>query len=159
MHTGAFARHATSAAIELCIHLEEAVMKDGNSSLDKVSDHMVREVVKIDAWHPVAHARQLMLTHSFSFLPVRLNGGWVLISEMSLASFLHEMRSARLAMSIQDAADLVPNLVCSAKEIRPDAKVSALLKAPIGDHGRIWLVTETDGSDRLLGILTPFELM
>lgn len=159
MHTGAFARHATSAAIELCIHLEEAVMKDGDSSLDKVSDLMVREVVKLEAWHPVAHARQLMLTHSFSFLPVRLGGEWKLISEMSLACFLQTSRSERLAMSIEDAASKASSLVCDAKEIRADTKISDLFGQSIGNHGRIWLVTEADGSDRLLGILTPFELM
>lgn len=159
MHTGAFARHATSAAIELCIHLEEAVMKEGGSCLDTVSDHMVREVVKVEAWHPVAHARQLMLTHSFSFLPVRLGGGWKLISEMSLACFLQTKRSDRLAMSIEDAASEASSLVCDAKEIRADTKISDLFGQSIGNHGRIWLVTEADGSDRLLGILTPFELM
>ena len=159
MHAGVFARHATSVAIELCIHLEEAVMRESDSSLNKVSDLMVREVVSVEAWHPVAHARQLMLTHSFSFLPVLLDGKWKLISEMSVAWFLQKNRQDRLAMSIQVAAEAEPYLLCSAKEIRPDAEISELLGLPIADHGRIWLVTDTEGSDRLLGVLTPFELM
>lgn len=163
MHTGAYARHATSAAIELCIHLEEALMTSNGSDLYTAEDYMVREVVIVEEWHLVAHARQLMLTHSFSFLPVRLDGKWNLISEVSIARFLSQDRKKRLAMSIKDAAGAESALLCSAEEIRPQNDVSTLLQPlpgkPIANHGRIWLVTEADGSDRLLGILTPFELM
>lgn len=163
MHTGAYARHAASAAIELCIHLEEALMTSNGSDLYAAEDYMVREVVVVEEWHLVAHARQLMLTHSFSFLPVRLNGKWKLISEMSIARFLMQHRKKRLAMSIGEAACVDGALLCSANEIRPQKEVSELFRLPsgesIGNHGRFWLVTEADGSDRLLGILTPFELM
>ena len=160
MHTGAYARHATSAAIELCIYLEEALMANNGSDLNSAADYMVREVV-VEEWHLVAHARQMMLMHSFSFLPIRLNGHWKLISEMSVARFLRQQadRANRLAMPIIDAERIESSLVCDAVEIRPDMEISNLYDAPIGDHGRLWLVTETDGSERLLGVLTPFELM
>lgn len=159
MHTGAYARHATSAAIELCIHLEEALMANNGSDLNSAADYMVREVVVVEEWHLVAHARQMMLMHSFSFLPIRLNGHWKLISEMSVARFLRQNRKSRLAMSIIDAERIESSLVCDAAEIRPDMGISDLYDEPIGNHGRLWLVTETDGSERLLGVLTPFELM
>lgn len=117
----------------------------------------------VEEWHLVAHARQLMLTHSFSFLPIRLDGKWKLISEMSIARFLSQDRKKRLAMSIKEAAGAESALLCSAEEIRPKKEVSTLLQPSpdksIANHGRIWLVTGADGSDRLLGILTPFELM
>lgn len=164
MHTGAYARNATSAAIELCILLEEAVMNAGGVAMEHVEDFMVREVLKVEAWQPVAHARQLMLMHSFSFLPVRINNGWKLISEMSIASFLRSGisksdRNMRLAMSIADAVSIDSRLACSAKEIRPDTKISKLFDSPIESHGRLWLVTQAEDPDRLLGVLTPFELM
>jgi hypothetical protein len=159
MHTGAYARHATSAAIELCIYLEEALMANNGSHLNSAADYMVREVVVVEEWHLVAHARQMMLMHSFSFLPICLNGHWKLISEMSVARFLRQNRKNRLAMSIIDAERIDSSLVCDAVEIRPDMGISDLYDAPLGDHGRLWLVTETDGSERLLGVLTPFELM
>lgn len=164
MHTGAYARHATSAAVELCILLEEAVMTENQSKLKTVGDVMVREVISVEEWHPVAHARHLMLTHSFSFLPVRIDHGWKLISEMSIARFLQAASSSadrkkRLAKSIAGAVDVEASLVCAAKEVCPATEISTLFESPIQDHGRIWLVIETDGSDRLLGILTPFELM
>ena len=161
MHTGAYARHATSAAIELCIYLEEALMANNGSDLNSAADYMVREVVVVEEWHLVAHARQMMLMHSFSFLPIRLNGHWKLISEMSVARFLRQQadRANRLAMPIIDAERIESSLVCDAVEIRPDMGISDLYDAHIGDHGRLWLVTEIDGSERLLGVLTPFELM
>jgi hypothetical protein len=85
MHTGAYARHATQAAIELCIGLEEALMMDGKPN---VGDVMVKSPITVDSWQPVAHARQLMLMHSFSFLPVCLDNNWHLISELGLARYL-----------------------------------------------------------------------
>lgn len=94
MHMGAYARHATYAAIELCIHLEEAVMtgltvdsQEDNRPM-KVRDYMVKEVVSLEGWHPVAYARKLMLMHSFSFLPVLANGQWALVSELAIAKYL-----------------------------------------------------------------------
>ncbi len=134
-------------------------MANNGSDLNTAADYMVREVVVVEEWHLVAHARQMMLMHSFSFLPIRLNGRWKLISEMSVARFLRQDRANRLAMSIIDAERIESSLVCDAVEIRPDMEISNLYDASIGDHGRLWLVTETDGSERLLGVLTPFELM
>jgi CBS domain-containing protein len=79
MHTGVYARHATNAAIELCIGLEEALMVEQQIPREVVADFMVKAPVIVEPWQPVAHARQLMLMHSFSFLPVFL-GAWKLVS-------------------------------------------------------------------------------
>ena len=159
MHTGTYARHATSAAIALCIHLEEALMAVPTPKPSKVKDYMVREVVSVKSWQPVAHARQLMLTHSFSFLPVETKSGWKLLSEMSVASFLREHRPQRLAMSINDAVLQDSGFLGKAKEVRPDCEIADLFKTTFNDGARLWLITEADGSDRLLGVLSPFELM
>ncbi|MFZ2752831.1 MAG: hypothetical protein WAZ48_05235, partial [Lysobacteraceae bacterium] len=42
MHTGAYARHATSAAIALCIHLEKALMAVPIPKPNEVRDYMVK---------------------------------------------------------------------------------------------------------------------
>lgn len=161
MHTGAYARHATSAAIELCIHLEEAVMVAKMSKPEEAQDRMVRQVVTVEDWHPVAYARQLMLTHSFSFLPVRREGeSWKLLSEMSVARFLqHTQRSKRMAMPIRDAVGLDSAFLSEASQIRPKTKITNLYASSFKEGARLWLVTESDTSDRLLGVLSPFELM
>lgn len=88
MHSGVYARHATAAAIELCIGLEAALMKEQQMPRKSVQDFMVKSPVTVESWQPVALARQLMLTHSFSFLPVRVDGKWKLISESAMARYM-----------------------------------------------------------------------
>ena len=70
-------------------------------------------------------ARQLMLMHSFSFLPVRHRQKWFLLSELALAQFLNvrpsDARKLRLGMPIEEAVshvspqnlEEVPPGVCS----------------------------------------------
>lgn len=167
MHTGAYARHATEAAIELCIGLEEALMENGKPN---VGDVMVKSPITVEPWQPVAHARQLMLMHSFSFLPVRLDNTWHLISELGLARYLNvssRLKATRLGKSIDAAVADGMEL----KDVPPEAILHATdstnkaLSAVPGQHGpSLWLVVETicvDGKDqaRLAGVLSPFELM
>lgn len=166
MHTGAYARHATEAAIELCIGLEEALMTKNTTT---VGDVMVKSPITVEPWQPVAHARQLMLMHSFSLLPVRLKDKWHLISELGLARYLSDLdkKTERLGKSIDDAfADGM-----ELKEVPLEAILHATdptdkaLTAVPGQNGpSLWLVIETLCVDkkeqtRLAGVLSPFELM
>lgn len=182
MHTGAYARHATSAAIELCIHLEEAVMTSERTdsqediSSMKVRDYMVKEVVSLKEWHPVAYARKLMLTHSFSFLPVFVNNRWALVSELAIAQYLQvsltkdsqppekpsdarrEERSRRLALPIRTA--IGPNdpdfpkycepqllkLWESPVELEGDLEIKGLFKLIDASMPTLWLVLDKDPS-------------
>lgn len=154
MHTGAYARHATEAAIELCIGLEEALMADGTRT---VEDLMVKSPITVEPWQPVAHARQIMLTHSFSFLPVRINGAWSLVSELGLAKFLSTNKYARLGMTIEEAHQ---ELVISAELLSRKQLVDDVLRsAKIKDGPTLWLVVDEEHEGYLAGVLSPFELM
>lgn len=160
MHSGSYARHATAAAVELCIGLEEAVMNTSDA-LPTVADFMVKSPVSIEEWHPVAHARQLMLMHSFSFLPTLHDGRWKLLSEMAVVAFLQpKQRMARdeaLAQSIADAVDSGLKLL-PAKMLKPKTDIAALVsKASIRPVPTLWLIVEE--KNRLTGVLSPFELM
>lgn len=66
VHQGAYARILTDHAVDLTIILEDALM----SKCSKVSQFMVRDVVEAKLWQPVSYARQQMLKHSFSYLPI-----------------------------------------------------------------------------------------
>ncbi|MFZ2754257.1 MAG: hypothetical protein WAZ48_12515, partial [Lysobacteraceae bacterium] len=68
-------------------------------------------------------------------------------------------RTERLALSINDANMRSSGFLSKVKEIRPDSKIADLYEVPFENGARLWLVTEADGSDRLLGVLSPFELM
>lgn len=158
MHTGVYARHATTAAIELCIGLEEALMVEQQIRRETVADFMVKAPVIVEPWQPVAHARQLMLMHSFSYLPVYL-GSWQLVPDVSMARYLHRSpnRKGLLATSIEEAADSGLDLVI-ATVVEPTTNVTELLKQ--GNHDdtpMLWLVQDHHGG--LCGVLSPFELM
>ena len=158
MHTGVHARHATTAAIELCIGLEEAIMKEQQLSRRLVEDFMVKSPVFLETWQPVAHARQLMLMHSFSFLPVFL-GSWKLLSEAAMARYVQGGGNwvQLIAATIEDASRNGLKLV-DAKVVGLKDDVHTLLAEddPNTPH-MLWLVE--DENNRLCGVLSPFELM
>src|SRR5579872_6593819 len=75
VHQGAYARTITDHAVELSIILEDALMVQAT----KVSQFMVRSVVEAQLWHPVSYVRQQMLSHAFSYLPIRRADEWRLV--------------------------------------------------------------------------------
>lgn len=162
MHIGAYARHATEAAIELSIGLEEALMANFER---KVKDVMVKSPMTVEPWQPVAQARQLMLMHSFSFLPVRIGRSWWLVSEIGLAKFLgvnRDSKSDRLAKSIKDAKAAGMRLVRlrEADLLQVDTTIAEVLeRAKVQKGPTLWLVVDKQHPDHLAGVLSPFELM
>ncbi|WP_186251052.1 hypothetical protein [Burkholderia gladioli] len=161
-HSGVYARHVTAAAIELSIGLEEGVMREQEQARTKVKDFMVRGAVTVKPWQPVAYARQLMLTHSFTFLPVNIDGCWKLLSEVSMAKFLPrggDRRKKALACSIEEAATLGDGrlLLVDAQLVGPEDDVAELLQSVNPNGATLWLVE--DGHGGLDGVLSPFELM
>jgi hypothetical protein len=161
MHSGVYARHVTVAAIELCIGLEEALMTQQQIDRTKVKDFMVRGAVTVEPWHPVAYARQLMLMHSFTFLPVRIGEQWHLIPEVAMAKFLRaaQNRNAALGMPIENAAKLMEGAfeLIEAQIVSADDEVADLLATCDVAHPQLWVVT--DGHGGIAGVLSPFELM
>lgn len=160
MHSGVYARHATSAAIKLCIGLEEALMKEQQMPRTSVQDFMVKSPVTVDSWQPVALARQLMLTHSFSFLPVQVGGKWKLISESAMAKYLRQPEGSWKKLLASSIADAEPNGLVMTEAIVVDLaqNVTQLPERDgTGQEVRLWLVQ--DKAEHLCGVLSPFELM
>lgn len=162
MHIGAYARHATEAAIELCIGLEEALMAGVNST---VGNLMVTSPISVEQWQPIAHARQLMLMHSFSFLPVRLDDGWYLLSELGLAKYLvvkSDIKTKRLGQTIKESKSDGLKLikVPDEKLLNVNHRVDDLLsRANVENGSRLWLVVDDARKNHLAGVISPFELM
>jgi hypothetical protein len=166
MHTGVYARHAAAAGIELCIGLEEALMNTKETHMPRklVKDYMVKSPIVVESWQPVAYARQLMLTHSFSFLPVKL-GEWKLVSETAMARYIQfggkpgSDWAKLMGTSIEDAAGSGLKLL-EAQVVGLDDEVHKLLtdlSDPQAPEPRLWLVV--DQQQNLCGVLSPFELM
>lgn len=161
MHTGAYARHATEAAIELCIGLEEGLMVEVKQT---VGDLMVKSPIVIESWQPVAHARQLMLMHSFSFLPVRIDKKWWLVSEVGLAKFLNKSNATKrelLGQTVEQAKEGLELIPVSETELLLTTHTieSVLDKAQVKNGPTLWIVLEHGREDYLAGVLSPFELM
>lgn len=126
-----------------------------------VSDFMVKSPVTIEKWQLVAYARQLMLTHSFSYLPVFYEGKWKILSEISLAKYLRSdgIWKAKIALPINLAIDHGLKLY-DASVVSPTDVVSGLIdNDDIYETKAFWLVRDAERQDRLCGVLTPFELM
>lgn len=162
MHIGAYARHATHAAIDLCIGLEEALMAGVERT---VGNLMVTSPLVVERWQTVAHARQLMLMHSFSFLPVRIGDSWWLVSELGLAKFLcvnSETKKIRLGQTIESAkaAEMELIEVSDNDLLRADMAIDPLLQQAQVQRGpMLWLVVDVGQPTHLAGVLSPFELM
>lgn len=162
MHIGAYARHATEAAIELCIGLEEALMADVERTVGNV---MVTSPMAVKEWQPVAHARQLMLMHSFSFLPVRIGESWWLVSELGLAKFLGvngETKRARLGQTVESAKAAGMELVKVDNDdlLRANMTIDTVLqRAQVQRGPMLWLVVDDAHPEHLAGVLSPSELM
>lgn len=90
MHTGAYARNAAHAAVQLSLILEEGLM---NKTTLRVEDYMVTTPVYVEEWHTLGYARQRMLVNSFSYLPIFWDDKWQLISDIAVAQFFHRLNS------------------------------------------------------------------
>ena len=82
VHSGAFIRHHVLSLVELILILEEAISVNGRVA----GDLMVRNPVTAEPWHNVATVRRNMLTNSFSYLPIKAHGQWMLISDQSVVA-------------------------------------------------------------------------
>lgn len=173
MHTGAYARSVTQRAVELSIGLEEALMADLKSEIATVADFMVRSPITVQPWQPVAYARQLMLLHSISYLPIQIEKEWKILSETAVLRFLgvgakrydgkeNHDRKERLGKMIQDAG---PSLeLMPAELLLPTTPLGEVLNQhlPKENSTRLWLVLDdiNDSSKQnLLGVFTPFDLL
>lgn len=169
MHTGVYARNVTHKAVELCIGIEEALMAQAADSNATISQYMVKSPITLERWQPVAYARQLMLLHSISYLPLKKeNGDWVLLSETSLVRYLRssepnqdqtavETPAKRLGNKIGDATNLV---LIPATLLTPDQSVADFLQTlPADNATKLWLVVDNLQDRHLVGVFMPFDLL
>lgn len=156
LHQGAFARMLTAHAIQLSIVMEDALRQSLENPV--VSDFMVRSVTVAEDWQPISFIRQMMLSSSFSFLPVRRGPKWFLISDREIASFLRAMpteRRNRMAVTLAESGiSLVETIPCL-----PDERLETALEILENDPRALLVQRKAEGDSILVGILTPFDLL
>jgi len=161
MHQGSYARHLTNHSIKLSLILEDALMTRGLTA----SQFMVSNPVVAFPWQPVSYLREQMLTHGFSFIPIRISqqdgSVWGLLSECAVAKYLRasnseNIRKKRLATQIKKAIsskdlELLPAITCCSQSSIDDV-ISKLDGKPV-------LVVDQSNPDVLIGIITAFDIM
>jgi|SRR5262245_18811784 len=161
LHQGAYARRLAVHAVQLSLILEDALMEGQNL----VRDFMVRDVVCAVPWQPISAARQLMLTNSFSFLPIhtdwKSSTRWLLISDYAIAKFLLSSSSAtertrRLAATVQEAIASTRLEVEEADICWPEDPLNEVLKTRAR---RLLLVLDRSNTAHLAGAITAFDLL
>ena len=140
-----------------------------NSECSKVSQFMVRDVVKAEWWHPVSYARQQMLKHGFSYIPVWFENEWRMLSEYSVAKYLRgspDKRNDRLVKTIKKAEAEKDGLKLPTVEkkyiVPPGKPISCILDRL--DASPILVVApkrenEPERKDELVGILTAADIL
>lgn len=155
MHTGAYARNAAHAAVQLSLILEEGLMSKTTLT---VADYMVTTPVYVEEWHTLGYARQRMLVNSFSYLPIFWDGKWQLISDIAVARFFHRLnsydRKTYEAQPIKAALGLDEEKrlhLIESKTVTKATQIGALLVEP-GQDGQTGSETKTVTTDTKNGV-------
>jgi len=144
--------------------LEDAL----NEHATNVGDYMMRDPLCAYPWQPISLVRQQMLANNFSYLPIwdeREEPTWRLVSDRAVAEYLRSApskngrdgRNERLAKTVEEALtspDLALSDVryCNSKTAIEEAL--ELLGGP-----PMLVVVDRDNHKRLVGVLTPFDLL
>ena len=164
MHEGAVARNLAAHLVQLGVTLEDALMHIAGNS--KAKHYMVRDPMTAEPWEPLAFVRQKMLVHSFSHLPVRIDGRWKIVSDHGIAVYLWT-DGACVKKRLRQRLDCAAEGALEARRavvVNPDDDVCAVVKAHEESIRRgepILVEAKIKSEDRkiLLGILTPFDLL
>lgn len=153
VHEGAHARHLVRHCVELALAVEGGLMKDHRC----VADFMVRAPVCSEIWQQVAFARQQMLVNSFSYLPVKWLGKWVVVSDGAIARYLAKQADADKALkrTLESAVDSGELGLEPAFCVRPEAAVLEVICS--ATENVVLITTEDEGA--LLGIATFFDFL
>lgn len=154
MHQGAIARNATALCVELALMLEDGLLAEATT----VGDYMITAPVEAKLFESLGAIRRTLLTHSFSYLPVRDDGGqWKLVSDQALARHLQGCsngeRGRRLVRSLRESR--LPLL--DATQVEDGTPVSSVLDQL--DSRPVLVVREVNGSSELVGLVTAFDLL
>lgn len=168
MHEGAFARNLAVHLVQLSVILEDALVNKADGR--KAKHYMMREPVTAQPWEPIAFVRQKMLVHSFSHLPVRIDGCWKIVSDHGIAVHLWQPDGgACVKKKLQQRLD------CAVKEETLKVRCAVVVKPEdvmrevVEKRERYIregypILVNADIKDEsenplLMGILTPFDLL
>ena len=160
IHGGAWVRHHTSRLVDLFLLLEEAII----SKMEVIDQIMVRTPLEAKTWHRVGHARNDMLSNSFSALPISIEIGsknrWMLLWDEAIMRMIwgknREHRDRLLSQTIEEA---MKNEKLQLKEAPICAPRDSIESIAARAQWPILVIDDTSGVEHLIGIVTPFDLL
>jgi hypothetical protein len=160
IHGGAWLRHHTSRLVDLFLLLEEAII----IKMEVIDQIMVRSPLEAKTWHLVGHARNDMLSNSFSALPISIETGsknrWMVLCDEAIMRLIwgksREDRDRLLSQTIEDAINnekmhLREAAVCAPRD--PIQSIAGRSQWPV------LVIDNSSGAENLVGIVTPFDLL
>lgn len=131
MHEGAVALNLAVHLVQLGVMLEDALVNKADDGR-KAKHYMMREPTTAEPWEPIAFVRQKMLVHSFSHLPVRIDGCWKIVSDHGIAMHLWQSDGSvdvkeRLQQRLDCAVNEETLKVRCAVVVKPEAVVCGVV--------------------------------
>lgn len=151
-HMGAAARAAARIATVVGIYLEDTLMAASGAEKEGVKAYIQEQVVRAYTWQRLGECRRLMLTYSFSYLPVKIGNEWKILTDVDLAEYL-------AVKGPEGRKEIVKEAIKNGLEVDDAAKVKPTYckwKALKKMKGKAAVVM-TEGD--LVGIITPFDLL
>lgn len=154
-HQGVIARHLTNNLVLLSLLLEDALM---GGKRRKWADVMIRQVVLAQTWQPVSYVRQQMLTYSITYMPVKQDETWKLISDYEVAAYINVRsnsdRKTRLVESVEEASSNGLRLL-KAKVSSPESEIDAAAMRELDAK----LIIIVDNANNIVGVVSPFDIL
>lgn len=162
-HEGAWARNHNALLVELLILIEDGIRE----RMGYVRDVMVQGPTIAEDWHLIAHVRKSILANSFSFIPVRYQHQWRLISDAELLRFIgspgainrrHRLNETIASASYPNETGRKPLELTDAVCMYPDASLEDVVESMRADQP-ILITDSGTPTGQLLGILAPFDIL
>lgn len=152
-HKGVYARQKTRFILELCLIFESKL-----NELDmKASNYAVSGVTIAEIWQPISLVKKEMLINSYSYLPIYVDGEWMLISDYNLAVYLRKSKKRKESETLEQALnnEIDKLKLESVEQLKPDKDISDI---KLNDT-KPKLVVDEVNSEKLYGLFTAFDLL
>lgn len=164
IHSGVFARNVSTHSLELLLIIEEALLSFMSRTSSTVGSFMINNVIVVQPWHTVKIVRNIMLTNSFTHIPVYHKDDWYLVSETDIIIFLgvNFSDSSRKHNSVKTIQELIESLAYKHQKVtckHENEPLEEIKKEFIDNNGRPVLIVHSSKKEQLLGIITPYDIL
>jgi len=157
-HGGAAARRFARHCVEFSFLLEEGLKEIMNKNLGSV---MSSPVISVETWQMLADLRRLMLENSFTWIPLRKDDVWRVVSDHALICYLRKNPEALKTKTVEAALCEENGLVAPPLEIFYKGRETQNEELLVSLTARPVLVSSTNepSANRVIGIVTAFDLL